>query len=271
MEWLASSVVAHNVDCANSPLYNSWSIAFSGVESKWLSSSGRKSAEFAAKQLQSLQEYLGEPQSATSSLILQTTGSSACLSPANQSACNSGAIHAAIAAAMLRVAAQEHPTMQFQTYKHDYQAKKRPTVLPGTDSFGIISTAGMWQVPQLTASPSDRKPVSVISSGISEAINGTILVTGGLGNIGLLVGNWISNTSPTARVVLLSRTGHAKALQCTAMTNFTAVHCDVSIAGDLASILSELQSNSAPPVVAVIHAGGILEVRTTHHTCHNNA
>ena len=270
VDWLASSVVAFDPNCATPRLHASWSMASSKVTYPvWRRCSGCSPVEIAALQLQTLQAHLAGPRSKAGGLTLLTAGSPATASTMCTSIRGSAGIHAATAAAMLRVAAQEHPATQWQSYGLDDNSSNTPTTFPVTDGFGTISTAGVWRVPQLTASlgPSSShghgQSGRAISAEKGALMSGTVLVTGGLGRIGFLVGCWISTTWPASRVLMLSRTGRAYDLPHTAFSAkapITAVRCDVSNAGELAALLEGLTASGAPPVVAAYHAGGILEV-----------
>ena len=164
---------------------------------------------------------------------------------------------------MLRVAAQERQAVQWRSCALDTLASGSQAALHGTDSFGSISSGGMWLSPQLAASRGPAQSALVPSPAAAAEMRGTVLVTGGLGDIGLLVGLWVAASWPAASVLLLSRTGRANALPeaaANAAAPITAVRCDVSSADELHSLVNELGAAGAPPVEAIFHSGGILQV-----------
>ena len=214
-------------------------------------------------QLEAIQTYISEPHAKLGNVRLLTAGPPVVAVASCTSACVSGGSSAACAWAMLRVAAQEQKAVQWQSCALDTQAGESQAVLQGTDSFGMISSAGTWLSPQLTACQGPAQSASVPSPAAAAMLRGTVLVTGGLGDIGLLVGLWVAATWPAARVFLLSRTGRASALLPTvsdALTPVTAVRCDVGSFDELCGLASELGAGGAPPVEAIFHSGGTLQV-----------
>ena len=104
---------------------------------------------------------------------------------------------------------------------------------------------------------------SLSGNGPLAQLTGCVLVTGGLGDTGLLAGLWIAETSLAARVVLLGRSGRAAALPPAAarsLRSLTVIRCDVACAEDLAAVVLELQSHGFGPVQAAFHAGGLTQV-----------
>lgn len=262
VEWGASSLVSRLAEGTSSPSPGSWSLTPQGEAAQWQRSNGRNASEVASMQLQALQTYVADPKAR--SFSLQTAGWPTAVPVSCSSACRTGGASAAAGWAMLRVAAQEQKRVQWQSCALDSQARGSQAALHGTDTFGSISSAGVWLAPQLIASRDRAQSTAAPSPAAALKLRGTVLVTGGLGDIGLLVGLWLVACWPDARVLLLSRTGRSSTLPkaaSNAATPLTAVRCDVSCADELRALVTELAANGAPPVEAIFHAGGILQVR----------
>ena len=211
-------------------------------------------------QLQALQAHIAAPRQGPGSSVLKTFGlhmSSGVLQPSPPA--QSSKIHN-FAGAMLRVAAQEQPATQWQSYTLDSQTNTKPCKVPESDSFGIISTGGAWLTPILAVSTTAQQSVLFPFNATPPTMSGTVLVSGGLGDIGSLVGMWLVATCPAAKVLLLSRTGHSKTLPSMGPASFTAVRCDVSSNEELSALTDDLSTSGAPPVEAIFHAGGLIQV-----------
>ncbi|MBO0856855.1 MAG: type I polyketide synthase [Chloracidobacterium sp.] len=91
----------------------------------------------------------------------------------------------------------------------------------------------------------------------------TYLITGGLGDLGLLAANWLVEKG-ARRLVLMGRTGasekarHELERLRQAGAEITVVKCDVSHAERLAGVLAEIEQ-TMPPLKGVIHAAGALD------------
>ncbi len=261
VEWAASSIAAEPLLSATErgtrirPL-GSWSISDNWDGAVWRSG---HDAAVASGQLRSLQAQLAA--ASASPLCLRTVGSPAAHSGPGY-AQSSDAV--ASAWAMWRVAAQEQPGARLEAYGFDPNAALVPDRLPATDSFGASVNAGVWLAPQLTAAHSSQHDGGLATkTGTVLQLTGCVLVTGGLGELGLLAGLWLAETSPAAHAVLLSRSGRAATLPAAAARSLrplTAVRCDVACSEDLAAVVTELQLRGVGPVQAVFHAGGITQV-----------
>lgn len=89
---------------------------------------------------------------------------------------------------------------------------------------------------------------------------GSVIITGGLGDIGSLAGAWVA-AAGAARVWLLGRSGRAgRPLPLAAASAkgsaISALSCDVATAADVAGLSTELMA--APIATCVLHAGGVL-------------
>ena len=261
VEWAASGIAAVPLlsdaerRTRTRPL-GSWSMSDNWDGATWRSG---YAAAAASNQLRSLQALLAA--ASASPLCLRTVGNPAAhVGPG--SAQSSDAV--ASAWAMWRVAAQEQPGARLEAHGFAANAALVPASLPATDNFGACVGTGVWHAPRLTVahssqhdegSPTQNEPV--------PRMTGCVLVTGGLGDLGLLAGLWLAETGPAAHVVLLSRSGRAATLPAAAARTrrpLTAVRCDVTSAEDVAALMTELQLQGAGPVQAAFHAGGITQV-----------
>ena len=180
---------------------------------------------------------------------------------------------AAAGRALLRVAAQEKPGVRFTAVGADELGcalQRAPMVPPAADAFGIASSAGVWLAPRLAAAHAQMQssastPLATNSSLLAAASGaGTILVTGGLGDIGLLVGMWAAQNSG-ARVWLLGRNPRSGSLAAAIQLGGAVVNtaqCEVSSRGDVVALVRMLAAAGEPPVTGIIHAGGVIKVRT---------
>ena len=258
VDWLASVAATPSATPAKHPTPGSWSIARSSEQPvQWQSGTAQSPSVTAGRQLQALQMHLRD--GARNVVLHSKPAGTARQHPAATPALD----NTAAASAMLRVAAQEHTAVVLQSFEHDPQASIVPAALPATDAFGNMQSAGLWRAPQLaTASVAAADP-STSFPAAAASLNGTVLVTGGLGDIGMLIGLWIAKTRPSARVLLLSRTGRSQTLAAAAagvVSPVTAVRCDVSSAEEVRALMSDLRTANAPPVQAVFHAGGVVQV-----------
>jgi acyl carrier protein len=93
--------------------------------------------------------------------------------------------------------------------------------------------------------------------------DGTYLITGGLGGLGLLVAKWMIERG-ARNLVLLGRNAPSRHAEQTleafenAGAHVVSIACDVSRADDLNKALAEI-SRSLPPLRGIIHAAGILD------------
>ncbi|GAX83383.1 hypothetical protein CEUSTIGMA_g10808.t1, partial [Chlamydomonas eustigma] len=97
-----------------------------------------------------------------------------------------------------------------------------------------------------------------------RALTGKVLVTGGMGALGLLVTQWLV-TAGTCSIQLLGRSGRHGSLESMetllhgkSMISSTA--CDMGAYSDVGSLFdtSHPSTASEPPILAVMHAGGVL-------------
>lgn len=261
VEWTASTAASY-MSGPMCPSPGSWSLVPNeGGHQQWYHSIGRDASEVASMQLQALQMQIEDSASHLKNCItLQTAGPPSVMALACHSVYRSGGSSAACAWALLHVVAQENADVLCRSFGLDVAVDKiRPIALPESDSFGSLISGGLWFVPQL------RKCINRLpqSPALDANMYSTVLVTGGLGDIGLLVGFWVAATWPGTRVVLLSRNG-SSSRRSLCMPNIsapiTAVRCDASNLCELTSVAADLQASDAPPIKAIFHAGGVIQV-----------
>jgi len=260
VEWTAFTAASYTSG-PKCPSSGSWSLVPNeGSQQQWHHSIGRDASEVASMQLQALQMQIEDPASHLKKCItLQTAGPPSVMTLACHSVYRSGGSSAACAWALLHVVAQENADVLCRSYGLDVSVDKIMPALPESDSFGSLTSGGLWFVPQLRKCMNRLPP----SPALDANMYSTVLVTGGLGDIGLLVGFWVAVTWPGTRVVLLSRNGSSRRLSL-CMSNIsapiTAVRCDASSLCELTSLASDLQASDAPPIKAIFHAGGVIQV-----------
>lgn len=180
--------------------------------------------------------------------------------------------------ALLRVAAQEVAATAWSSVSADELscAAQQAAAAPLTaDAFGVACSAGLWLVPRLAAA--GRATASGVAPGGSlmrggssgaPMFTGTVLVTGGLGDIGFLVAMWLaSSAGGGARIVLLGRSGRAAKLAAAPpdlKCVISAAQCDVGSAAEVAALVARLRGEGAPPLCGIVHAGGVIMVRGSH-------
>ncbi|MBD2438979.1 SDR family NAD(P)-dependent oxidoreductase [Nostoc sp. FACHB-110] len=105
----------------------------------------------------------------------------------------------------------------------------------------------------------------IVKQSLEIKTDATYLITGGLGEIGLLIAKWLVEHG-AKHLVLVGRSHPQAAVQAT-LTQLEAAKCqvvimqaDVSLEEDVASLLAQIQT-SMPPLKGIIHAAGVIEDR----------
>lgn len=110
--------------------------------------------------------------------------------------------------------------------------------------------------------PRLRKSPSRMISTLSLKADGTYLVTGGTGGIGLWMARWLAKRG-ARQIVLLARNPKVDIGELREMADVTVMSADVSRKADLAAVMQALP---ASPLRGVIHAAGVFEDRVlTEH------
>jgi acyl transferase domain-containing protein/NADPH:quinone reductase-like Zn-dependent oxidoreductase/acyl carrier protein len=104
---------------------------------------------------------------------------------------------------------------------------------------------------------------------IPNSFNGTYLITGGLGGLGLLVADWLVQQGARHLVLVSRRAADAEINQRLqslkqAGAEVMVVQADVADESQLANVLSTIKS-SVPPLRGVIHAAGVLDDGVLRH------
>ena len=104
-------------------------------------------------------------------------------------------------------------------------------------------------------------PVASIESDHS-VFSGSLIISGGLGDIGQLAGHWAAGSHPSCHVWLLGRTGRAAQSMAAALAQHSGcvstVAGDVAAASDMARLVLVLGTSGAPAVSGLLHAGAVL-------------
>lgn len=169
----------------------------------------------------------------------------------------------AAAAGLLKVAAQEHSSQRFKHAIHDGYNAEGHLPPADTDIFGVVSGEGVVIKPRMLpiALPAGDFSESLVTS---SYIRRTWLVTGGVGDLGRLVGFWALNTLGVTNVLLLGRSGRSpedmwlnenKATEIVATVTIAA--CDIAMEGDVSNVMQ--QPSSLNPIGFVFHAGAVLK------------
>ena len=197
-------------------------------------------------------------------------------------------VEAAAAAALMKVAAQEYRMLSWHnhTTAHATPAIQMVGRTPSDGAPSIQSVASVCSVPHL----SSHSPIETCShdlAGLEAGFQaGRVLVTGGLGEIGSLAGQWVAAAHPHCGLQLLGRSGrstHPPTLLQSAQACITLTRCDVAsaeeavaiagpsgmgqdsqtplIAGGRAPSASSAANRPAvmQPIVGIVHAGGLLQ------------
>lgn len=166
----------------------------------------------------------------------------------------------AAAAGLLKVAAQELPGRKYMHLIQDgYNA--RHSLSTGTDVFGTVVGEGVTVTPRML--PFNNDAASHKDLGLMDPTPGVWIVTGGLGDIGGLVGAWLAGCSGSTggQLVLVGRSGRSPESRFGAysVTNAQIVcfSCDIATKADVAG-LSWCVATFQNRITATFHAGGIL-------------
>lgn len=182
----------------------------------------------------------------------------------------------ALAVSMLRVAAQEQPGVRWEAVSVSAAmspsaalAARHAAAAAGhtADAYGAALSQGVLLRPQLL-----RRHSSGLAEGFPQALDpalgGSVLVTGGLGGLGVLAGSWLALHASERRaphVWLVGRSArptqgllaHLLGSSCAV----SAATCDVGARGEVTALLQTLTlpGTRAPALSGLLHAGGALE------------
>ena len=174
----------------------------------------------------------------------------------NGGAINSSTLAAIGVAGLLRTAAREQAAGSlYNLLSSQYNTAVPSQHIPSSsaDAYGSAASGGAMLLPRLTSSSADER--LVLATAGAPAIAGRVLVTGGLGDLGLLVGAWLAQ-QPGTHTVLLGRTAHGKQLPQGLLATdglVSVVMADVGSREDVAAL-----GGSSTPLLGLMHAGGLL-------------
>ena len=236
---------------------------------------GASEAEVLSGSLAWLQSALKQqPGSVHSRIGLHGPGSGAlgsitALNSASSAGTPNSCVVAAGVAAMLRVAARENPSLQLYSLQASGASVASPaqTAPPASaDAYGIAADAGLLLTPQLLQAPLPVLPRA--AGGTAQAapastVADRVVITGGLGDLGLLVGGWLAQQPAACSVQLVARSPHSKAALVPRLAAagsggsggggaVTVSMADLGCSEDVAAL------RAGAPLAGVMHAGGVL-------------
>lgn len=170
---------------------------------------------------------------------------------------------AAALAGLGRVVASEHPSLDFRVIDLDpsthepWDGLAQELQLPGEEEPSIALRGDQRLVERLARVRSETLPMREFA----PKSDGSYVITGGLGGLGLCVARWLAERG-AGRIVLLGRSAPREAAQ-QAVAQLRDGGCDVQVVAadvcdrdDLAAALQRLESG--PPVRGVFHVAGVL-------------
>jgi len=165
--------------------------------------------------------------------------------------------------AMAQVAAAEYPELACRRIDldADFSAGALLDELAATGDDDAVALRGAKRhVPRLAALPQGEEPT------IAVRPEASIIITGGLGDLGLATARWLVEAQGARRLVLAARRGLAAAdaatleqvaaLQALGAT-VDVVATDVSVAAQVAALVAAAERDG--PLGGVIHAAGVLD------------
>lgn len=170
-------------------------------------------------------------------------------------------------AGLLRTVAREQPAGRFHSLLSSSWSTYPPalhTPGEGADAYGSAAAGGLLLLPRLTAFAAggheqrqqDLRALATSAPGLT----GRVLVSGGLGDLGMLVGAWLAQQQPGAHAVLLGRAAHSRQWPAAVLAGgglVSAAMADVASREDVAA-MSACSGTSRKPLCGVVHAGGLL-------------
>ena len=158
-------------------------------------------------------------------------------------------------AGLLRVAAQEASLHKWSHLDIASSAAWIAEAPMDADAFGAVQGAGYWLAPRLE----QAAPQSTEGMGPPQLVGHGMAITGGLGNIGLLLGAWNAQQSSTNHILLLGRSGQGTlpATLTRASCLVTALQCNVASREDVGE-LARWSAAQGVQLQTIMHAGGVV-------------
>lgn len=147
---------------------------------------------------------------------------------------------------------------------HSVCACSSPAPPPSqTVCYPVPPAVGALYTPRLEAVPQDMLLAPVPPNRDARlSMHGSVLVTGGLGDIGQLTGHWVASTAARSHVWLLGRTGRAAQSMASSLAAYSSCISmaagDVAARADMAAALHLVAASGAPAVTGILHAGAVL-------------
>jgi len=176
---------------------------------------------------------------------------------------------AASAAAVLRVAAAEMPSVRWSVVDASAGSAASIPVDAAHSAAGPAAVSGgaMYKPRLLRTPPSRRRRSSTAATAPGFGFDGASVISGGTGAVGSLLGLWLAEASPASRVTLLGRTGHANPGDCAALrvatgptppaTLISLVRADAGSCSEAGSCLANTSAHAR--LRSIIHAGAVLD------------
>ncbi len=174
---------------------------------------------------------------------------------------------------LARVLAMEHPELRcacvdLDPARPDGEVRALVAEIVGDgDEQEIALRGGARRVARLVRRSPEARPSASAgppAPAFPLRADGTYLVTGGLGGLGLRVAGWLAGKG-AGHLVLVGRSGAASAEQKAAVTALEArgarvsvVRADVAVRAQIEPVLAEIAASGAP-LCGVVHAAGVLD------------
>lgn len=182
-------------------------------------------------------------------------------------------------AGLLRSVAREQAGQPFYSLLASSYSPVPPALhQPGqhADAYGAATAGSALMLPRLSAladaPPGQQQAEHGMAAGTGMArLAGRVLVSGGLGDLGLLTAAWLVQATST-HAVLLGRTAHSRQMPAALLASGSPVStamADVASREDVAA-LAALNDSTMQQLCGVIHAGGTLaDASLARQTAHN--
>jgi NADP-dependent 3-hydroxy acid dehydrogenase YdfG len=164
-----------------------------------------------------------------------------------------------------RVVAEEHPELRCTLVDLEAGVDDGGEALWQELRRGDSEAQVGWRAGKRHGARLVKAPVApgLVAPGAVITANSTVIITGGLGALGLMVARWLWETHRVEHVVLVGRSApegeRKRAVQALRASGaqVTVAQVDVSSAGEVQALVDDLPAE--PPLRGVIHAAGVLD------------